>query len=316
MLAAGIVAALCAQALGQWHAKWIAWPSNWPEWRRLLRLALWFTWPAWPLALLALWRWRKWLLSMHVAWPLAALIVMMVATVLRPGADRTLLLALPALAALAVMSLPTMHRSLSALVDWFTLLFFTGCGVVLWVVYLSIHTGWPAKPGQNVARLLPGFEAQFSWLTLLIALLATAVWLAVLAWRVGRHRSALWKSLVLPATGAVVSWVLLTTLWMPILNQGRSYAPTVARIQAFLQQQGMKPGECVSGASLNAGQQVALRFHGQIALRQAANTCRFMVGDADVLRGVTLSQWQALQSFRRRGSSDVETLVVFKRVEP
>ncbi len=315
ILGAGIAAALLAYMLGQWRAGMGTLPTSLADWKRLTQLWVWFTWPAWPLAVLALWRWRKWLLSLHIAWPLAALLVMMGATILRPGADRTLLLALPALACLAAMALPTLHRSISALVDWFTLLFFTGCSLVIWVIYVSIHTGLPAKPGQNVARLLPGYEAQFSWLTLLIAALATAAWLWVLVWRIGRHRSALWKSLVLPASGTVVVWVLLTTLWMPILNQGRSYAPTAARVQNFLQQQGLQQGECVSGASLTAAQQVALRFHAKLALRQTANNCRFMVGDADALRGVSQPQWQALQSFRRRGSADSETLVVFKRVE-
>ncbi len=315
ILGSGIAAVLTAQALGLWHAQMGALPTKLADWRRLGQLWVWFTWPAWPLALLALWRWRKWLLSLHIAWPLAAMLVMVVATIVRPGADRTLLLALPALACLAAMALPTLHRSVSALVDWFTLLFFTICSAVIWVIYLSIHTGFPAKPAQNVARLLPGFEPQFSWLTLLIALLATAAWVGVLVWRVGRHRSALWKSLVLPATGTVVSWVLLTTLWMPILNQGRSYSPTVARIHVFLQQQGLQAGECISGASLTAAQQVALRIHSPLTMQLSSNTCRFMLGDADMLRGARLPQWQVLQSFRRRGSADVEAIVVFKRVE-
>lgn len=313
---AGIVAALCALYLNQWLAKWAQWPQGLSDWRRLIRLGLWFTWPAWPLALLAIWRWREWLLSFHMAWPLAALSVMVVATVIRPGADRTLLLALPALAALAAMALPAMHRSVSALVDWFTMLFFTGCALVLWVVYLSIHTGFPAKPAQNVARLLPGFEAEFSSVSLLIALLATTAWLAVLVWRAGRHRSAVWKSLVLPATGAVMSWVLLTTLWMPMLNQGRSYAPLVARVQVTLAQHNFQQGDCVAEIGLTPAQRVAMRFHGQLTMRPVSENCRFMVGDADALRELPLAGWQELQSYRRRGSADVETLVLYRRAQP
>ena len=316
MLACGLGAAWLAWSLGQWWARMGDVPMQWSEWSRLARLVIWFTWPAWPLALLALWRWRKQWLSLHIAWPLAALIVMAVATLIRPGADRTLLLALPALACLAAMALPTLHRSISALVDWFTLLFFTGCGMVIWVVYLSMHTGFPAKPAQNVARLLPGFEVQFSLLALIVALLATAVWIGVVVWRVGRHRSALWKSLVLPASGAVLSWTLLSTLWMPILNQSRSYAPTVTRVQSYLVLQGWRHGDCVTGTSLTMAQQVALKIHSPLKLNLNANRCTWMVGDAELLRGIELKDWRMLQSFRRRGSADSETLVVYQRIQP
>ena len=43
------------------------------------------------------------------------------------ASDRSLLLSLPPLAALAAFALPTLKRSVASLIDWFTLLFFTGC---------------------------------------------------------------------------------------------------------------------------------------------------------------------------------------------
>jgi hypothetical protein len=47
----------------------------------------------------------------------------------------------------------------------------------------------------------------------------------------GAHRSAIWKSLVLPAGGATLCWLLLMTLWLPVLDYARSYAPQVQRIR-------------------------------------------------------------------------------------
>ena len=44
--------------------------------------------------------------------------------------------------------------------------------------------------------------------------------LALVRWRTGRHRNALWKSLVLPAGGVALAWLLLMTLWLP-LERGR-----------------------------------------------------------------------------------------------
>ncbi len=313
----GLLATWCASSLGQWHAHWGSWPAGARQWLSLGKLWVWFTWPAWPLALVALWRWRRWWRSLHIAWPAAALGVMVVATIVRPGADRTLLLAMPALACLAAMALPTLHRSVSALMDWFTLLFFAACGLVIWVIYFSMHLNFPAKPAANVRRLLPGFEPSFSGLTLAAALVATAGWIAVIAWRTGRHRMALWKSLVIPASGAVTCWILLTTLWMPMLDYARSYAPMIARVQLEL-----GAAHCVYGASLSQAQIAALQFHGRYTVSpwipgRGEAICGWLISDAErsKVSGVAgLEVWRLVQSVRRRSSSDAETLLIYKRV--
>ncbi len=313
----GLSAAL-ASGLGQWQAHLGSLPSSRLDWWALGKLWVWFTWPAWPLALVALWRWRAWWRSMHIALPAAVLLVMVIATILRPGADRTLLLAAPAFACLAAMALPTLHRSVSALVDWFAILFFAGCGIVIWVIYLSLHLNIPAKPAANVRRLLPGFEASFSGVALAAALIATLGWIAVIIWRTGRHRSALWKSLVIPASGAVTCWVLLTTLWMPMLDYARSYAPMIARVQLHVGKT-----SCIHGASLSQAQSTALQFHGRYEVlplkagKPPAQRCDWMVVDADRLKRASFALpegWQQTASVRRRSSTDSETLLIYKRM--
>jgi hypothetical protein len=316
--ACGVLAALLASGLGLWQAQLGSVPTNLRDWFALGKLWVWFTWPAWPLALVALWRWRRWWRSLHIAWPAAVLAVMVVATIVRPGADRTLLLAVPAFACLAAMALPTLHRSVSALVDWFTILFFAGCGLVIWVIYVSMQLNIPAKPAANVRRLLPGFEPSFSAIALAAALVATVGWIAVIVWRTGRHRSALWKSLVIPASGAVTCWILLATLWMPILDYARSYAPMIARVQLYIGKT-----TCVHGASLGQAQATALQFHGRYAVvpltanQQSTQRCDWMIVDADRLKqvGFVLPEgWQQVQSVRRRSSTDSETLLIYKRM--
>lgn len=315
--ASGACAAVLAHALGVWQAQLGQLPPSGREWGNLGKLWVWFTWPAWPLALVALWRWRLWWRSPHIAWPAAAVAVMVVATVIRPGADRTLLLALPALACLAAMALPTLHRSVSALIDWFAILFFAFCSLVIWVIYLSMHTGLPAKPAANVRRLLPGFEPSFSGIALCAALLATLGWVAVILWRTGRHRSALWKSLVIPASGAVTCWVLLMSLWMPILDYARSYAPMVSRV---MQQLGS--ASCVYSLGLDQAQVSALQFHANLRVvpweqrNVASASCDALILDAGYFRRADSrppSDWKEVQSVRRRSSTDAETLIVYKR---
>ena len=71
-------------------------------------------------------------------------------------------------------------------------------------------------------------------------------------WRVGRHRAAIWKSLVLPAGGAALCWLLLMTLWMPLLDFARSYAPLVRRVEAIV-----KPADCIETFGLSTAATLA-----------------------------------------------------------
>ncbi|MEO7107265.1 MAG: hypothetical protein ABIZ09_12905, partial [Rhodoferax sp.] len=237
----------------------------WAEWNGYAQLLMWFTWPAWPLTLWTLWRWRYQLfnrhISRHIALPAWFVAVCAVATLTTGSSDRTLLLALPALATLAAFALPTLKRQVAALIDWFTLLFFSGCAFTIWVVWIAMQTGVPAQPAANVARLAPGFQASFSFFTFAIAAIATVAWCGLVKWRVGRHRAAIWKSLVLPAGGATLSWLLLMTLWMPLLNFAQSYTELVQRTKLQLNEPG-----CVETLGLGQGQIAAFQFYGNLHL--------------------------------------------------
>jgi hypothetical protein len=168
------------------------------------------------------------------------------------------------------------------LIDWFTLVFFTGSALVIWVVWISMQTGFPAKPAANVARLVPGFVHSFSLAPFLLALAASLVWAWLVKWRVDRHQAAIWKSVVLPAGGAALSWLLLMTLWLPLLDFARSYAPLVKQVTAAMPP---SPG-CVATLGLNRGQIAALQFHGQLQLQalDQARTCQWLLADIDTAR--------------------------------
>lgn len=312
-LALAILAALLAWGLDQWRWR-VALPhASWSEWRSLGRLWLWFSWPAWPLALWTLWRWRRQRWSRHVALPLWFAAVGFGVSLSTPAADRALLLTLPAMAALAAFALPTLSRSMAALIDWFTLLFFSGCALIIWVVWISTQTGVPRQPAANVVRLAPGFEPTFSLLPFLAALAATLAWLWLVRWRTGRHRKAIWKSLVLPAGGATLSWLLLMTLWLPMLDYARSYAPLVRQVAAIV-----KPTACVEAHGLTRAQIAAFQYHGQLRLKPASPTaqCEWLLVDTDardtLAQAVKSADWQFLRSVRRP-SDDNENVLLFRR---
>lgn len=294
-------------------------PQAWRTGRSLGQLFLWFTWPVWPLVLWSLWRWRLQLAHLgqqrHLGLPILIAIVPVASALLGSGAsDRALLLALPALAALAALALPTFKRSAAALIDWFTVLFFTGWAIVIWVVWIAMQTGVPAKPAANVAKLAPGFEPVFQGVAFVAALLATAAWLLLARWRTGRHQPALWKSLVLPAAGATLCWLLLMTLWLPALNYGRGYA---AQMQALRQLVGAAP--CVQVHGLSAAQVTALRFHGHWEPQPARGLARcpwlIVEGDAraSLPAAVRMSQWRPAGEVERPTAKD-DRLLVYRRV--
>ncbi len=232
-------------------------------------LWIWFLWPAWPLAAWTLWRWRgHWrqqVWSQHLVLPLVLFGICAIASLITPDSDRTLLLTLPSIAALAAFALPTLERSVSALIDWFTLLFFTGGAIAIWGVWISLETGVPAQPALNVARLVPGFVHAFEPWSFVIALIATGAWIKVVMWRVGRHPTVIWKSLVLPATGATLCWTLLMTLWLPILDRALSYKPWATELNKLI-----PSSTCIHASGLERSMIAGLSYHADYAFKPFA----------------------------------------------
>lgn len=312
-----LVATVLAVTLGLLRWKIELPRALWIDWSGYFQLLVWFTWPAWPLALWTLWRWRHQLfnrrISRHIALPAWFVLVCVAATLVTGSSDRTLLLALPALATLAAFALPTLKRQVAALIDWFTLLFFSGCAFIIWIVWIAMQTGFPAQPAANVARLAPGFEASFSFFTLTIAIAATLAWAGLVKWRVGRHQAAIWKSLVLPAGGATLSWLLLMTLWMPLLNYAQSYTVLVRRTQDQLN----IPG-CIETIGLGQGQIAAFQFYGNLQLKalQVTPTCPWLLveplPDMSAPTGMDAAAW-TLQGVIQHPANSGESVLLFKQ---
>ena len=320
-----IAVAALAWTLDQWRWRIDLPETNWSSLRNMARLLLWFTWPVWPLAMWTLWRWRRQLTSgnfgRHLALPLWFVAVALGATLTTDAADRSLMLAIPAMATLAAFALPTLSRSVSALVDWFTLLFFTVFALIIWVVWLAAQTGVPKQPAANLARLLPGFTPSFEWFPFTLAMIASLVWVWLVKWRVGRHRSAIWKSLVLPAGGTALCWLLLMTLGLSATNFGRSYLPLVRNVDRVIRAH--SPGRalpsCVEFYNLTRGQIAAFQFHGKLVLKpaQGATRCTWLLVDATTARapkqGIDKDTW-VLKLGLKRSADNGEAIQLYQRI--
>jgi hypothetical protein len=306
ILLAGVLSALLAGALNAWVWR-IAVPDSGLG---TLRLLAWFAWPVWPLAGWTLWRWRGHLLHRHIAVPLSCVLVALGSSIAMGASDRALMLAIPGLAVLGAFALPTLKRSVSAAIDWFSVFFFSICALTVWVIYLAIYTGWPAQPASNVARLAPELEVHFDPAALLLAALGTVAWLWLVRWRTGRHREALWKSLVLPAGGVALNWLLVMTLWLQVLDHARSYRPLVQRIA--LQVPSL---DCIYARQFSRAQLAALEVLGQWTVETLADShnCRWMLVNLPAQQQMaTPSGWQFLSRIRRPTDRE-ESILIYRR---
>ncbi len=315
-----------ACALAMLLALWLhAWRLRavgivWADVPSIARQWLWFMWPLWPMAVWTLWRWRKQLLYRHISAPLVLVAVALVTNLAMGGSDRALMIGLPGLAVLAAFALPTLKRSAAAGIDWFSIFFFTVSAITIWVIYAAMQTGIPAKTAANVARLVPGFEAEFSVLALVLAIAGSAAWLWLVRWRSGRHREALWKSLVLPACGVALCWLLLMTLWLPALDYARSARPLVSRLSAHI-----APGACIAAPGLAPSNVAALEFLGRWRVDARVGVAHHAAASspcATLLRvvrnraaSVAPAGWVQVAEVRRPNERE-EVFLVYRREQP
>ena len=313
IVVSGLLSAAIATALSAWGWRiGVGRVSPASAWE-LLRLLAWFTWPAWPLALWTLWRWRGHVSDRHIAIPLGCAAVSLLACIWMGGSDRALMLGLPPLAVLAAFALPTLQRSTAAAIDWFSVCFFTIFAAAIWVVYASMHTGVPAQPAANLARLSPGYTPSFSAFALALAAAGTIAWLWLVKWRTGRSRHPLWKSLVLPASGVALCWLLVMTLLLPPLDHARGYRSLVERIARHV-----PSAQCVAAPGMPRAEVVALEHLGGFridALTPAtASRCDYLLQmETRVEPSRPGPAWQLLRR-ERRNTSDEEITAVYRRV--
>jgi hypothetical protein len=119
-------------------------------------------------------------------------------------------------------------------------------------------------------------------------------------------------SLVLPASGAALCWLLMMTLWLPLLDFGRSYAPLVVKVRSM-----MGPTDCVHFHGLTKAQGAAFEYHGQLRLKPAHEAgCAWLIVDTQAVstlpQAVDFKQWTQHATVRRPSDKN-EDIVLYRR---
>jgi 4-amino-4-deoxy-L-arabinose transferase-like glycosyltransferase len=244
---------------------WIAWNASLLQGptraslNYFARTAVWFFWPLWPFVMWAIWRWRGSRREAPVAVPAVMLVPLLLLALLDPvGSEASLLPMVLPMTMLAALALPTIRRSIVALIDWFSVMTFSVVGFAIWAYWIAFMTGFPPRMAQKAQEAVPGFEAPLALVELGLGLFATAAWIGLVLWRISRQPRAFWRPMALSSGGMVLTWLLLMTLWLPAANFRKSYREVVAPTRDIL---AAETG-CVVGYGLDVAQRALLAYYG------------------------------------------------------
>ena len=234
-----------------------------------------YAWPVWPLALWSIWFWRKGannplggIRNPNMALPLGIVIAVLVyLTHLQALSEQSLLLIIPPLVIWACFSLPIIKRSVISFIDWFALLTFTLVGAFIWVMWFAMTTNLPAGLARNIAKKVPGFVPEFSWLALIAAIVVTALWVSVVKWRTSRAPKVIWRAVVISAAGTTLTWVLLMTLWLPTINYAKTYRDVAQRLVQVVPSQSL----CINSTHLGDGQLASFIYFTKLKFKDDVN---------------------------------------------
>lgn len=207
------------------------------------RTVPWFYWPAWPVAAWAIWRWRSRWTEPAVALPLLAAAAFSLQALVSPeGTEALLLPAAVPMALLAGVGLPTLRRGIVSLIDWFAVMSFTLFGIAIWAWWFALMTGFPPRMAYGASRLAPGYEPSLVIAEVILGVLATLGWLALVRWRIARRPRMIWRAMMLSCGGLVLAWFLLMTLWLPVFNERNTYREVALGLRGAL---AAAPEDCV-----------------------------------------------------------------------
>ena len=224
-------------------------PWFWPK------TLLWFAFPALYLALASVWQ-RRHELRRSVPLQLGLVSFGVYLAVLLTSASARTSYGLPMLVALALLAAPqvaTLPAGLSRWLDWGARLLFGALVVLFWGVWGSMIVTGHAPHWAFLTRVLPAdFVMPLQPLAVAVAALATLAWLA--AW-LGLPR-LYERAIVSFVAGLTLCWLLFATLWLPWLDDAKSYRSVFVAMQPSLP----VTRNCVASVNLGESERAMLDY--------------------------------------------------------
>ncbi|MDQ7988098.1 MAG: hypothetical protein REI09_00570 [Candidatus Dactylopiibacterium sp.] len=231
-------------------------------------LVSWFTWPLWPVVLWSLWYRRGRIQAFGHAIPLAAAVLALLIALgtgsMRPA---NLVPLLPPLILMAAGELCRLRRGAANAFDWFGVITFSLLGLALWLAWVAMNFGWPEPLSRNILRILPGFEPDWTWYQLVIALVLSVGWIIALV----KLPFFQLRGAVHWALGITLTWGLATTLCFAWFDYNKNYAPVSSAIARAVAREAL--GGCVAGMDVGDSQRAALLYFDQLRIAPTAADC-------------------------------------------
>jgi hypothetical protein len=215
----------------------------------------WFAFPSLYLALASVWQ-RRHELGHNAPLQLGLVGFGVFLLVLLTSASARTSYGLPMLVALSLLAAPqtaSLSIAWNRRLDWGARLLFGAIAMLLWGVWASMIMSHHTPHWGVLLRVLPaGFVMPMQPLSLTVAVLATLAWTGI--WRVlPRLRE---RAMISLATGLTLCWLLAATLWLPWLDDAKSYRSVFVSMQSHLP----KMGHCVASVSLGESERGMLDF--------------------------------------------------------
>ena len=229
----------------------------------------WFAWPTLPLAIASLWHERRRLGEEKMLLPIVFFIAMLAILSMTQTARE--LYAMPILlplSLLATASIDALKRSATSAFNWFGILTFGMTAGVLWVGWVALMTGHPQYFAAKIHHYHPEFSAHFGFFPFVLALSVTLLWMT-LAFRTEHNGK---RSVINWASGVVMVWTLLMTLWLPFLDSVKSYR------EMFMSMKSALPARygCIEGRHLGDAQRAMLDYYLGIDTKRN-KTCKLVL---------------------------------------
>jgi 4-amino-4-deoxy-L-arabinose transferase-like glycosyltransferase len=225
--------------------------------------ASWFAWPAWPLALWSAWTLRRDWRKPRVFIPAATALVGLAGIAwLGPQQDINVILLLAPLALLGAGGVVRLRRGAANALDWFGVMNFTFFAGLVWLGYVAMLTGVPAKLAHNFLKTAPGYLPQFELVPFLAAAALALAWL-YLAFFTAPAPS---RGVTRWAAGIALLWGSFATLWMPWADHIKSYRNVALQLKSVLP----PAAGCVAQRDVGAPQRAAFSYHAGLDLAPGA----------------------------------------------
>lgn len=277
------------------------------------RILIWYAWPALPLAMWGLWRHRHQLISI----PKFQLIITFFISsffILGYGATSKDINALPLLlplVALGAGSVEHLKRGAASALSWFGISLFGLIGFLVWLGWIAMITGHPAKIKERMQFLSGSNATDIHPIAVILALAISAIWIFTCLRAKQTNRSAVTNW----AVGMTFGWGLLMTLWLPWIDAAKSYQPVFTSMYKTLPAQPY----CINSLNVGQAQHMLFNYYTNINLLDIESTqqlsCNYyLIQDAKGTGKMQPSDEWALIWTGKRLADRKESFRLYKRL--